>query len=249
MKTKKTTPAYFSELEIKMPTGYQDLNQKQLRYVYLLMSQQRTADEIKTYCFLRFAGMMVLKRVASEVYEVRSGMRTYNVSVASIAASLSVLDWLEKPAPFPTRLEQIGKAKALPPLMQRLPFGQFLVLEMLYQGFILSQNYEAIQDMAAIMYPGLNKKLDGPEIQNIIMWFCSAKLYYAYKWTYLFAKSDDDDGEDDIDPEKNMNTMLRALTGGHPEREKDIEALDTFRALEELDQKAREAQEFKEKTH
>ena len=45
-----------------------------------------------------------------------------------------------------------------------------------------------------------------------------------------------------------MNNQIRALTEGDVTKENEILALDTWRALTELDAKAREAEEFKLKT-
>ena len=49
-------------LDISVPTYWQELTQSQLRYVYFLMSQNYTSDEVKTFCFCRFGGLKVLQR-------------------------------------------------------------------------------------------------------------------------------------------------------------------------------------------
>ena len=49
-------------IDLKLPTGWEDLSDKQLRYVFALLSQGFTATEVKAYCLCRWAG---LKRCCS----------------------------------------------------------------------------------------------------------------------------------------------------------------------------------------
>ena len=49
-------------IDVQVPTCWQELTQSQLRYVYFLMSQNYTSDEVKTFYFCRFGGLKVLQR-------------------------------------------------------------------------------------------------------------------------------------------------------------------------------------------
>ena len=44
-----------------------------------------------------------------------------------------------------------------------------------------------------------------------------------------------------------MNAQIRALTGGDITKEKEVMSMDCWRALTELNEKAREQQEFNQK--
>ena len=49
-------------IDLKLPTKWEDLSDKQLRYVFALLAQGYTATEIKAYCLHRWAGLKVLHR-------------------------------------------------------------------------------------------------------------------------------------------------------------------------------------------
>ncbi len=47
-------------INLTVPTGWDQLNDKQLRYVFGLMAQGFSTVQIKTYCLFRWTGMQVL---------------------------------------------------------------------------------------------------------------------------------------------------------------------------------------------
>ena len=49
-------------IDLKLPTKWEDLSDKQLRYVFALLAQGYTATEVKAYCLHRWAGLKVLHR-------------------------------------------------------------------------------------------------------------------------------------------------------------------------------------------
>ena len=49
-------------IDLKLPTKWEDLTDKQLRYVFALLAQGFTATEVKAYCLHRWAGLKVLHR-------------------------------------------------------------------------------------------------------------------------------------------------------------------------------------------
>lgn len=73
-------------------------------------------------------------------------------------------------------------------------------------------------------------------------WMSSLKTYFATIWENFFQPSANDGGE--IDMVAIMNAEIRALTGGDITKEMQVLQTDCWRALTELDAKAREAQEF-----
>ena len=44
-------------IDLKLPTKWEDLSDKQLRYVFALLAQGFTATEVKAYCLHRWAGL------------------------------------------------------------------------------------------------------------------------------------------------------------------------------------------------
>ena len=49
-------------INLTVPTGWDQLNDKQLRYVFGLMAQGFSTVQIKTYCLFRWTGMQVMHK-------------------------------------------------------------------------------------------------------------------------------------------------------------------------------------------
>lgn len=49
-------------IDLKLPTGWEVLTDKQLRYVYALLAQGFSATEVKAYCLCRWTGLKILHR-------------------------------------------------------------------------------------------------------------------------------------------------------------------------------------------
>ena len=47
-------------IKLTVPTGWDQLNDKQLRYVFGLMSQGFSTVQVKTYCLFRWTGLQVM---------------------------------------------------------------------------------------------------------------------------------------------------------------------------------------------
>ena len=79
----------------------------------------------------------------------------------------------------------------------------------------------------------------------IIQWWAQLKTLFGVHFPNFF-KPAEDGGVADMT--QIMNNQIRALTEGDVTKENEILALDTWRALTELDAKAKEAEDFKLKT-
>ena len=49
-------------INLNVPKGWHELDDKQLRYVYSLIAKEFSADEIKTLALLHFSGCKVIAR-------------------------------------------------------------------------------------------------------------------------------------------------------------------------------------------
>ncbi|MBR1474037.1 MAG: hypothetical protein IJ613_00480 [Muribaculaceae bacterium] len=58
-------------IDLKLPKKWEDLTDKQLRYVFALLSQGFTATEVKAYCLWRWAGLKVLHRYGNNGWACR----------------------------------------------------------------------------------------------------------------------------------------------------------------------------------
>lgn len=131
-------------------------------------------------------------------------------------------------------------------MLHGVDFGTYLRCENLYQGVLQSQSDVALQSLAALLYPGLRKPLREWEQLMVLQWWSQIKEMFSGLFPHFFKPASGEDGGG-VDMADVMNSQIRALTGGDVTKESEILALDTWRALTELDAKAREAEEFKRK--
>ena len=183
----------------------------------------------------------------------RKGEPEVALSTRQIQKATSVLDFLDSFAPMPVRISRIGKYHALPADFEKVPFEEFLFIENLFQGYLNTQSDELLLQMAQVLYASDHVKPSKAHLVGIFYWIASLKQYFAKQFPNFYkpATNTGDNLLDNAQPDvyrqlrDSSNTMIRALTGGDITKEATIMKMDTWRALTELDAKAREAEELR----
>lgn len=173
-----------------------------------------------------------------------------------IQRATSVLDFLDSFAPIPVRIAKIGKYRALSADFEKVPFEEFLYVENLFQGYLNTQSDELLLQMAQVLYASDHVKPSKAHLVGIFYWIASLKQYFASQFPNFYKPATNTDGnllgngQPDIYHQlrESTNAMIRALTGGDITKEERILKMDTWRALTELDAKAREAEELRKIT-
>lgn len=168
----------------------------------------------------------------------------------------TVLDYLDSFAPIPVRIAQIGKHHALPADFEKVPFEKYLYIENLFQGYLNTQSDELLLQMAQVLYASDHVKPSKAHLVGIFYWTASLKQYFASQFPNFYKPASNTDsnllgsGQADIYRQlrDSTNAMIRALTGGDITKEERILKMDTWRALTELDAKARDAEELRKIT-
>ena len=96
-------------IDLKVPKGWIDLNEKQLRYVFGLMAHGFAMEQIKTYCLFRWSGMEVMHKYFTRWW-CKLGEDEFPLTIAQVNAAVKSLVTL--PA-TPLRIERIGKYRAV----------------------------------------------------------------------------------------------------------------------------------------
>ena len=252
---------YFCNMEtfnISLPTSWAELSDKQLHLVYSLFARDLFAEEVKTLCLMKWNGLNVLGQLPDKRFIIkRKGEPEVALSARQIQQAASVLDFLDSFAPMPFRISRIGKYHALPAEFEKVPFEQYLYVENLFQGYLNTQNDELLLQMAQVLYASDHVKPDKAHLVGIFYWMASLKQYFAGLFSNFYkpagANSDGNllgGGQSDLYSQlrDSTNTMIRALTGGDITKEAAIMKMDTWRALTELDAKAREVEEIRKAT-
>lgn len=233
---------------ISVPKSWSELTDAQLRYVYTLLAMGWMGDTLQTYCLMRWAGFEVEQRRTARYWLVRHEGKLLQVDTQDIASSIEAMDWLGETPDMPVRIGTVDGHEAIDAQLHGLSFGDYIRLENYYQGYLLSKNDKAVAAIAEILYPGIEgEKMEPYLAYNIIQWMVSLKKLFGQLWPDFFRPASADADGTPPDMRAVMVAEIRALTGGDVTKNSTVLATDTWDALTELNEKAREAREFNEK--
>ena len=245
---RKTPPISFN---VALPASWQELTQEQLRAALSLMATGAAGTSLITQAFLIFAG---LKPDGEDIYRNRAGF-LMKIGVSQIAAAALHLEYLTTP---PTAAVRLDRAEDGAPCktgadFEDATFGEFLHTDGLFLMYLNNQGANAalIAEIAKLLYPGITEKAAASPLMNanIIIWLSGFKKQLAGMYPYLFAAPaaagyEETPEETAARSRRATLSMIRALTGGDITKENDILQTAAHSALNELNEKAREAQEF-----
>lgn len=238
-----------STLNLTLPTNWQLLSDKQLRFVFYLLSSDYTLPQLKTICLLKWGHLRVDHREGA-IFVLRRKKKLYPVSANQISEAANTLNWLGDIPRQPVRLSRIGVYRAFNANLQELPFGDFISLDNLYQGYLQTKNDQLLQEMGRILYHAPRLRFTKLERLSVFYWFASVKLLFAGMFRFLFKSYSPTDEPRMLSfqqLQEAMNAQIRALTNGDITKEKAVLSLDTWRALTELDAKARDFEQLKKR--
>ena len=240
---------------IILPTTWQSLTDRQLRQFFRLVARDLPLYEVLAICVALWAQIVVLGRSDAHSFWVKDKRTRRKHIIADWQWTFAArqLSFLETFAPQPVRLATMQGTEAVAADLQGVPFENYLALENFYQGFLHTQSMECLDEMAQLLYPGLKGKPTKAELLSVFYWFASVKDLFTRSFPHFFSYTPTDGGNLLGDAtqglgetlRQTMNAQIRALTGGDITKEQSVLAMDCWRALTELDAKAREAEEIK----
>ena len=246
-------------MNILLPSSWSDLTDRQQLDFFTLLSNDHSFEEILTLCLLRWGNLRILRRLQSGDYLVKQRAKPKTQAVLSLRQihnATNTLVFLKSFPPFPTRLSQIGKAKAITADFQGVPFSTFISVDNYYQGFLQTQDYELLRQAPTLLYPSVAQaRLTTAHCLMVFYWITSLKQYLARLFPH-FLQSVPRDPDNLLGTSATafgdtlraaVNAQIRALTGGDITKETAVLEMDTWRALTELDAKAKECEELKRK--
>ncbi len=261
-KYKHTVIANGNTLDFKFPKSWKELNQRQLKAVLVFLSAyDKTTALLRITLF--FANMAIVeKREGTALCRVVTdkGMMSVNLSSEDLLALTEYLQWVLEPGTHPVLLDELYDRKPIDKLLHGVPFETYIMLDNFYQGYLMSKNPLAVVEMANLVYSRPVVRNDWPddgeysvqpridklkpyEFFSVFQWYTQLKTHFSKQFSNFFKRTEGGGSQSVVEA---MNAQIRALTGGDVTKEKEILAIDTWRALTELDAKAREAEDFKQ---
>ena len=254
---------YFRSMEaffnLSLPTDWQSLSDSQLLYFFHQMSRDLPMEEILTLCLFKWAELRILCKTHNGSYLIKrrkSPKQEAILTLRQIQAATNTLNYLAQCPSYPTRITKIRNANAIEADFQGVPFSTFISADNNYQGFLHTKNEALLKDLATLLYPKVKKsQLTTPLLLNAFYWFSSLKHYFARLFSHFLQpmSSSSEDFQGYAPPigevlRTAMNAQIRALTGGDITKEEAVLSMDTWRALTELDAKAKEVEDIKRQT-
>ena len=265
LRTHRPTFLADGSIDLYAPTEWRKMTQQQLRYVLTLLSLFDDTTVVKTYMLVRLSGIHIEGETIRVAHDQPKGYRCwfrpawwkprrwFTLEAWQVQGMISQFDFIDPFDGMDVRLERIHGCRAVDDILDHYPFGDYLLAEQYYQLAVSSGKPEMIDRLACFLYVQRNGKhpkrlsLSSAEQMGTLRWFAHVKSVFAERWPFFFRKVDAGIEEMDIDLMGAMDAQIRALTEGDITKEETIKRLPCWRALTELNQKAREAKEFHDK--
>lgn len=253
-KTSRTQQASTSSdkrVLLYVPSSWEELTEEQLRYALTLLSDGFHGDAVKTYLLVRLTGIKVRGRY-KEGWRFSKNNEVFFLRREQIASMLDALSFIDRLEGMSVHLSEAAGLHAVEGLLHEVPFGDYLKMEIAYQGYIISKKEHPLRNLFRLLYRDASGKTvprealtpTAAELLGAFLWYSHIKRVFASEFTNLFRPAKSEDDNPDYDTLAAVNAQLRALTDGDVTKEREVKATDTWRCLTELDAKAREAREM-----
>lgn len=243
-------------LDLHAPRSWKELTQDQLWYVFFLLSRFSTPEEVKTLMFLRFTGIQVVMKIAGGAHcYIRNngkGKKHYfDIQTWQIQSLMHQFDYIDSYESMGVRLECIQGFHAVDVILKNVPFIDYLNMEQYYQQFLKTKDSKFLDQLVCVMYRDENghaatMKPDDVERLATFFWFGYIKSFFGRLFPHFFKPVGEAQTEN-VSFLTVANAQIRALTDGDITKEEQVNNSDCLRALTELNEKAREAEEFRKK--
>lgn len=255
-KTQPSTLSADGVLHLSCPRSWGEMDEADKRYALSLIgSGQYTSVELRTMLLLRLTGITVIERkmgswhcsVAVTTKKGKTKQHLFFLQAWQVQDMIRQLEYVDSYDDAGVRLESIRGFKAVDVLLHGVHFNAYLNMEKYYQAYIATHKDEMVLKLARLLYdaPELTA-LDVAEQTSIVMWYSYLKKQLSHYFPHFFKPAPVVQGKP-VNWMEQMNAQIRALTDGDITKEQAVLAKDCWRALTELDAKAREAEEFRKK--
>lgn len=256
----KTAPSILSAdgvLHLTCPRSWKEMTQEQLRFaLHVIGCGMYSPVEGRTLILLRFCGIVPVRQTpygwscyvhtccrADRKTPRRHHFFLQNWQVQDMIQQLEYVDSFET---MDVRLESIQGFKAVDPLLRGVRFHEYLQMEKYYQVYLGKKMPDMALKLAQLLYPGGVTAIDDAELTGCIMWYAHVKQEMHRFFPHFFRPAPISQGKT-VNWLEQTNAQIRALTDGDITKEQAVYDKDCWRALTELDAKAREAEEFRKK--
>lgn len=248
------------DIEFHIPTSWQEMTPAQYIYALKILALIADKTKIKTLLLCRYAGIHVFKKYATSwkcfFRYGFLGLRRHPFILNDwmVQSLLHQLDYIDSYEAMDRRLDSLHSLHAVDIELHAVPFVDFLNMEKYYQAYIVQKDARFLGKLGKLLYRRKNGDMQKGsvrwkeyELLNIFMWYSRIKSVFAEQFPYFFKSGNNSEEDSDYNFVTAMNAQIRALTDGDITKEKEVLHMDTWRALTELNEKAREADEMQKR--
>lgn len=255
-KTRPSTLSVDGVLHLTCPRSWNEMTQDELRYaLHIVGCGLYSPEEGRTLMLIHFTGIEILNRsgggwtcaIRNKVEgENRTKRHFFYLQPWQVQDFIQQLEYVDSYETMNVRLESIQGFKAVDGLLHGVRFWNYLQMEKYYQVYLETKKPEMALKLAQLLYPGGVTVIDVAELTGCIMWYSYVKKEMHRFFPHFFKPFPAGQGNA-VNMLEQMNAQIRALTDGDITKEQAVYDKDCWRALTELDAKAREAEEFRRK--
>ena len=248
-------------VDLKIPVSWAEITPDQLRYLaklFLLYSTQVKAKFL-AYALIRFSGLKVIGKKGSGYLVRGRDSKKFTLTSRQVMNAMKRLDWL---------LSTVEEIRPLPRIMWTLcchrrmyntPFIQFLTAENFFMAYEQTRDMKYLRYLAATIYRNPGQRFNEKKVKRrswkysfvkdstlftIFLWYGGFRWYVAKECPHVFGRGGSSGG---MKVKEHIMAMIRGLTEGDVTKAREVEKVDTWDALYELDAKAKHSEELQRK--
>lgn len=253
MKTKKKTPPIFL-LDLTVPTSWEQMQPDQIE-LWAKLAARLSPEKAQIYFVLHLLDLSVMELSREGVLisqgvdskKSRSSRLITELSTDQLAIAVASIDFLLSPPQQALKIDYVGRWRLISNDLIGVPFERYLMAENYFQSYLNTQNNIALREMLSVLCTEeIDADLTLHEEYLAVLWYASVKMQLSSMFADLLRPSSVDNPPSSEDMRGAMDAQIRALTGGDITKEPAILSADTWRALTELNAKAREANDYKQ---
>lgn len=248
------------EISLTVPRGYAEMTEQQTAYVAKLLLSGQTIENIRVKCFIRFAGIRPIVGNSEVYWFVKPKLRGFfSMKVEDVMYWSDRMDWLHQSYIGVHPAQKIGRYHPCHFQLRDTSFIQYIDAENYYQAYLHTADKQYLYKLMATLYqPGqkynndntpkiarkIARKAKKHECQLALMWMMGIKELFAQKFSDLFVAAPfSEENPEPPNMYKIIRGQLRMLSGGDITKENAVLASKTWTALDELNEKCREARQ------
>lgn len=259
-----------NKLQLYIPTRWSQLNSKQLLFMANLYVWNHGEADFLTKAFLFLSGLKItakdlspLQRGTSEAEGVNAHFYTHPTMPHPVAIDDELMAIMTDKCRYLlqigeiTPVKWIGLARARHPRLYNATFEEYLMAENYYFAYVKTREQQHLNNLAAVLYRRPWHRWDAEKIQqralqfknipddvrnSVFMWYVGFRGYIAQRCPTLFSAGGKSAGN--IDVRNYINSLVHTLNGGDITRTDTLMRQPMWYALDEMEQRAREADEL-----